>query len=64
MEAIKNIAELKEIFEAENPKWQEAIYDKTGIILLLREKDGVLFSNCGYIDLNVSVNSPIVFRSI
>lgn len=52
MDAIKNTADLPQILAAENPKWQEIIYEQTGVIVLIKEKYGTLFSNCGFIDLD------------
>ena len=52
MDAINNVDQLKTIFERENPRWQEIIFEKTGVVLLLKDKSGTLFSRCGFIDLD------------
>ena len=54
MEGIENIKELERIFTQENPNWEQEVYDATGVIFL--PKAGILFSNCGYINLDNDVD--------
>ena len=60
MKAIKNIESLQLIFEAESHLWQKDIYDKTGVILTFLGKSAILFSNCGYIDLDLDAEYKYV----
>ncbi len=53
MKAIKNIKNLPGLLKAENPLWQELIFEQTGVIVIFRNHDAVLLSACGYIDLDV-----------
>ena len=50
MKPISNMDKLICVLSAEDPSWQEKVYSQTGVIPVL--KRGVLFSNCGYIDLD------------
>lgn len=50
MKVILNMDELPRVLSEEDPLWQEKVYAQTGVIPVL--KRGVLFSNCGYIDLD------------
>ena len=53
MKAIKSINELQSAFSSQNSRWQEIIYDETGALLLFLKSGPALFSNCGYIDLDI-----------
>ena len=50
MKAILNLDELHRVLGEEDPSWREKIYERTGVIPVL--KCGVLLSNCGYIDID------------
>lgn len=50
MKPISNMDKLICVLSTEDPLWQEKVYAQTGVIPVL--KRGVLFSNCGYIDLD------------
>lgn len=54
MKAILNIDNLISILGAEDPAWQEKVYAQTGVIPVFhsRNKSAVLFSSCGYIDID------------
>ena len=52
MKAIRNSEHLLEILSNESENWQEIIFNKTNVILLLN-KNPILFGNCGYIDLDM-----------
>ena len=60
MKAIKNIESLPFLLIAEDPNWQERLYDQTGIIAILRGRDSLLLSNCGYIDLDADATYQYV----
>lgn len=53
MKAIINTKVLKEILSSQDKNWQERIYDETGVLLLFLKSSPILFSNCGYIDLDI-----------
>lgn len=53
MKAIKNIKNLPGLLKAENPLWQELIFERTGVIVIFRNHYVVLLSACGYIDLDI-----------
>lgn len=52
MKAIKNDKELMIILGSEDVDWQRIIYVRTGVLLLFPQSGPILFSNCGYIDLD------------
>lgn len=52
MKAIRSTTVLKEILSSQDKNWQEIIYNETGVLLLFLESGPILFSNCGYIDLD------------
>ena len=52
MQAILNMKTLIEVFASQDEHWQEKIYEKTGSLLLFPRSGPILFSNCGYIDLD------------
>ncbi len=52
MKAIKGLAELQHVLATEDSRWQQMIYEKTGVIVLFSHQNVILFSNCGYIDLD------------
>lgn len=55
MKAIKNdFLELQKVLASNDVNWQRIIYDRLGVLLLLK-KTPILFSNCGYIDLDFDV---------
>lgn len=55
MKAIANIKELSDVLYAESKDWMQKVYASTGVIPIIHkgQKDAVLFSNCGYIDLDM-----------
>ena len=53
MKAIKNIKNLPGLLKAENPLWQELIFEQTGVIVIFCNHATVLLSACGYIDLDL-----------
>ena len=53
MKAIKNIKNLPGLLKAENPLWQEHIFEKTGVIVIFHNDYATLLSACGYIDLDI-----------
>ena len=54
MKAILNIDKLPCVLSEETPLWQERVYSRTGVIPVFcpKNKSAVLFSNCGFIDLD------------
>lgn len=53
MKAIKNIKNLPGLLKAENPLWQEHIFEQTGVIVIFHNNYATLLSACGYIDLDI-----------
>lgn len=53
MKAIKNIKNLPGLLKAENPLWQEHIFEQTGVIVIFHNDYATLLSACGYIDLDI-----------
>ncbi len=52
MKAIKNIKTLKDTLEIESNTWQEEIFAETGAIVVFSKNGPILWSSCGYIDLD------------
>lgn len=52
MKAINNIKTLKDTLEAENKAWQKKVFAETGVIVVFSENGPILWSSCGYIDLD------------
>ena len=53
MKAIEKINELQSMLASQDSRWQEMIYNETGVLLLFLKSGPILFSNCGYIDLDI-----------
>lgn len=53
MNAIRNMKELESVLSSYDSNWQRIIYEATGVILIPHKNGPILFSNCGYIDLDI-----------
>ncbi len=52
MKAISNTSEIPTLLQTENKEWKQVVYAQTGVIVIIDGKNGILFSKCGYIDLD------------
>lgn len=62
MKVINNVADIPKLLSKENIFWQKIVYEATGVIPILQknQRNMVLYSNCGYIELNDDSESYIV----
>jgi hypothetical protein len=62
MKVINNVADIPKLLSKENIFWQKVVYEETGVIPILQknQQNMVLYSDCGYIELNDDSESYIV----